>query len=374
MHHRRVVVLVGPRQRLHGGVSTHLKTLLKGGLTKWYEFVHVEVGFWDEPATQWERLKDALVKMRALRSVLREKPGAVVHLNPSMDPKSLLRDLPFLWIAARARSPIVVQFHGQLIDEYRSPKNPLWRRAVLASLRRADLIIVLSAVQRRSLDNVFGVSSGLRVEEMPALFLDLAPYEARQPARSPSDDVCKFLFLGRISKEKGVGDLLDATAIVARTHPRLVLHVAGSGPDEEAFRRRATEGGLAEHVVWHGYVEGDAKLDLLAEVDAFVLPSWGEGLPNALVEAMAMGLPAVVTAIGAMPQVVEDGVNGFVVLPRDVAALALRMSYLMDNGAEATEMGRRNRDVAAERFGLDTQVVSFRRIYDDVASRRSRTT
>lgn len=358
-----VVVIVGPRLSSRGGVSTHLATHLEGGLREWFDLVPVEVGLWDAPASRLDRALDALRKGRELRRHLRTHPGAIVHLNPSMDTKSLVRDMPFLWIAARRRAPIVVQFHGQLMHRYRAARNPVFRRLMLASLRRAALVVVLSSAQARSLEQVFGGSAALRVREMPALFLDLRPYEGCRRERTAAEGIRRFLFLGRVAKEKGLGDLFEA---VAALEGDAILDVVGSGPDEEVFHRRAAELGIDGKVTWHGYTAGDAKLDLLAAADAFVLPSWGEGLPNALVEAMAMGLPVVVTETGAMPQVVEDGVNGFVVPVGDARALAQKITYLMENPEEALEMGKRNRALARERFGLDRQVEEWRAIYEGV--------
>lgn len=358
-----VVVVVGPRLVSQGGVSTHLRAHLEGGLRDWFHLVPVEVGFWDAPASARARALDALRKMLELRKVLRRHPHAVVHLNPSMDTKSMIRDMPFLWIAARRRAPVVVQFHGQLMHRFRAARNPLLRRLMLASLRRARLVVVLSAAQAESLEHVFGPSPGLNVRQMPALFLDLAPYDERQAARPSTGAVSRFVFLGRLAREKGIGELLAAVARLQREHPDIAADVVGTGPDEASLRQRAAELGVERRVAWHGYLDGERKLDLLAAADAFVLPSWGEGLPNALVEAMAMGLPVVVTETGAMPQVVEDGVNGFVVPMRDPDALAARMKQLVENPGEARAMGRRNRAVAAERFGLDRQVASWFEIY-----------
>ncbi|MFN2588993.1 MAG: glycosyltransferase family 4 protein [Actinomycetota bacterium] len=367
-----VVIVVGPRRESMGGVSTHVQTHLEGGLGRWFHLVPVEIGYWEAPASRFRRVLDAVRKMRSFGRLLRTYPRAIVHLNPSMDTKSMARDMPFLWIAARRRVPVVVQFHGQLIHRYRAARNPVLRRLMLASLRRARLIVVLSALQARSLEQAFGVSARLPVRTMPALFLDLRPYDERQAKRAATGRTRRFVFLGRLAREKGVGDLLHAVAALREAHPDLVVDAVGAGPDEDALRRKAQALGIGDVLTWHGHVGGDDKLDLLARADAFVLPSWGEGLPNALVEAMAMGLPVVVSDAGAMAEVVEDGVNGFVVPARDARALADKMAYLIENPEQAREMGRRNRAIAAARFGLDSQVETWRGIYSQLLEASAR--
>lgn len=370
---RDVAIVVGPRPRLQGGVATHIRTLLSGGLGDHYDLVHLEVGFWDEKVSRARRLADGLVKVARLRKLLQRHRGALVHLNPSMDTRSFVRDVPMLLLAARAGSPVLVQFHGGLMDRPKALRFRPLRSVLLWALLKADLLLVLSRLQAESIERAFGPRSGLSVRQVPALFLDMTSYERRASSRTTSQDGARaYVFVGRIAEEKGLGELLEAAATLRSDVPGLVVHVAGTGPDEADLRRRSDALGLGDVVRWHGYVEGDAKLDLLAASDVFVLPSWTEGLPNALVEAMSMGLPVVVTDVGAMPEVVEDGVNGFVVPPRDERALTDRMLHLARSPGDAGAMGRRNLQVARDRFSLERQVETFRGVYGDVRAAAAR--
>ena len=369
---RPTVVVVGPRPRLQGGVNTHVRTLLSGRLDEQFEVVHLEVGFYTERVSRAARLRDALSKIRELRSLLRRRPGAVVHLNPSMDTRSLIRDLTMLRVAARLGSPTVLQFHGGLMDRPRPMRFRLVRRLVRRALERADVVLVLSRAQERSIVETLGDGT-LRLEKMSAYFLDPRPYDERLEKRRSSGRVRSFAFVGRLVEEKGVHELIEAAAVLRGEGLDVVVEIAGAGPDEASMRRRCTELGMDEFVRWLGHLGDLPKLDLLAACDAFVLASaWLEGLPNALLEAMTMALPVIVSDAGAMAEVIEDGVNGFVVPARDTSALVERMRYLVENPAEAAAMGARNKEIATQRYTLDKQVETFGRIYREVATRHTR--
>ncbi len=336
---------------------------MTGEIAAAFDLVHLEVGYGTEEASRLERLTDAVRKTWRLRALVRRHPGSIVHLNPSMDTRSLVRDLPMLVVAARNGARVVVQFHGGLMDRPRPMRYRLVRRAVVRALERAYVIVVLSQLQKESISSTLGDSHGLAIAQVP-LFLDVRAYEQRSAARATSGPINSFVFVGRLVNQKGVNELIEAAALLRRDGLDVLVDVAGAGPDEAEMRRRCELVGMSAAVRWHGYLEDEAKLDLLARSDVFVLASsWLEGLPNALLEAMTMGLPVIVSDVGAMAEVVEDGVNGFVVPAGDPRALAAKMSYLVENPQQARAMGRRNRDLARLRFGMERQVDAWREIY-----------
>lgn len=367
---RSMVVVVGPRPHLRGGVTTHISTLLAGRLDELFDMVHLEVGFSGENASRRKRLGDALAKIRELRALLRRGPGAVVHLNPSMDTRSLVRDLVLLRVAARAGAATVLHFHGGLMDR---PKPMRWgfvRLLVRRSLERAGVVLVLSRAQEQSIVDTLGPGSW-RIERLGAYYLDPAPYEGRVAARTPREKIRSFAFVGRLVTEKGAHELIEAAATLRGEGLDVVVEVAGSGPDEASMRALCADLGAGDIVRWNGHLGDEAKLDLLAASDAFVLASsWLEGLPNALIEAMTMGLPVIVSEAGAMGEVIEDGINGFLVPAHDAPVLTERMRYLVEHPAEAVAMGKRARDLALRRFTLDQQVETFARLYREVRDGR----
>lgn len=136
------------------------------------------------------------------------------------------------------------------------------------------------------------------------------------------------LFVGWVTEAKGIFELLAACRTLAQEGQRLRLHVCGNGDGFERARSYAIANGL--DVTFHGWVDEAEKRERLRAADVFVLPSHVEGFPNALVEAMAAGLPSVTTRVGSIPDFVVDGENGLLTDPRDVGALTDALRSLDD--------------------------------------------
>jgi len=104
-------------------------------------------------------------------------------------------------------------------------------------------------------------------------------------------------------------------------------------------------------------------LDEMRKADIFALPSFGEGFPNALVEAMALGLPSVVTPVGAVPEIIQDGINGRLIPVGDAQALVARIGELAGNSASRADMGRHAQQTVAERYSESRIVIRLRDLY-----------
>jgi len=139
----------------------------------------------------------------------------------------------------------------------------------------------------------------------------------------------RLLFTGRLAGVKGVPVLLEALVRLRREHPGVELALAGDGPDRALLEAEAQRLGIADRVRFLGYQSSDHVRSLLQETDVFVLPSFAEGVPVVLMEAMASGVPVVSTRVAGVAELVEHGVSGFVVPPGDVDALAGAIDALL---------------------------------------------
>ena len=172
------------------------------------------------------------------------------------------------------------------------------------------------------------------------------------------------LFLGRLDPQKGVNVLLGAWNEVAFCQPDTTLVIGGVGPEEAALRAAATRPGLAGRVRFLGAVpDPGAHLRTAA---AFVLPSWHEGLPNALLEAMATGLPCVATAIGGTTDVATDESDALLVPPGDAAALAKALLRILTDADLAGRLGAAARRRVVAAFSLDATVIRYEQVYREM--------
>ena len=155
----------------------------------------------------------------------------------------------------------------------------------------------------------------------------------------PAHDGQHLLFVGRLAGVKGVPILLDAVAALRDRHPGLRLTLIGDGPERALLEAKARDLGLADTVSFVGYKSQAEVAQALAETDVFVLPSFAEGVPVVLMEAMAARVPVVTTRIAGVPELVEDGVSGLLVPPGDTGALCTALETVLADPDRRRAMG-----------------------------------
>lgn len=160
-------------------------------------------------------------------------------------------------------------------------------------------------------------------------------------------EVKNVLYVGRLSKAKGLYDLLTAFAKIIKSSKRnLVLHIAGSGREETNLRQEAENLGISHLTRFHGFIpNGDKLWSLYSQCQLFILPSYTEGTPRVLFEAMARGVAVITTNVGGIPYIVKDEINGLVIEPGNIKALADAMLKLIDDKElrkRVIEEGRKN--------------------------------
>ncbi|MFZ5963192.1 glycosyltransferase [Thalassococcus sp. BH17M4-6] len=169
----------------------------------------------------------------------------------------------------------------------------------------------------------------------------------------------RLLFVGRLAAVKGVPLLLEAM----RDLPEAELTVIGDGPDRAALERQAQ--GL--NVRFLGYQSQDAVAAALRDTDIFVLPSFAEGVPVVLMEAMAAGVPVVTTRIAGVPELVEDGASGRLVPPGDGAALTAALRDLLADPALRQAMGAKGRETVAREYTIAQEAARLSHLFQSYA-------
>ncbi|MBE9636038.1 glycosyltransferase [Salipiger mangrovisoli] len=172
-----------------------------------------------------------------------------------------------------------------------------------------------------------------------------------------------LLFVGRLAAVKGVPVLLRALADLAPRHPELRLRLIGDGPERIALETLAQELGLGERTEFLGY-RGQAEVaEAVSHADVFVLPSFAEGVPVVLMEAMAAQVPVVTTRIAGVPELVEDGTSGLLVPPGETGALAEALEALIAAPERRRAMGAAGRTKVAEEFDVRTEAAKLSALF-----------
>lgn len=193
--------------------------------------------------------------------------------------------------------------------------------------------------------------------------------ELRQALGLPSDAPV-MVFVGRLAPEKQLGSLLDAFAIVRRTRPDAVLGLIGDGPMRQDLERQAASLNLGEVVRFAGRQPMSRVIEWLQAADAFTLVSSLEGFPCSLVEAMAAGLPAVVSQIPANEQLIVAGEQGWLATMGDPQSIATALLRLMDSPTESIRMGRQARQLVVDRYSTEKVLLLYEEMFNEVLAER----
>jgi glycosyltransferase involved in cell wall biosynthesis len=174
--------------------------------------------------------------------------------------------------------------------------------------------------------------------------------------------------VANLRPEKGHDVLIDAASEVLRRFPDARFELVGGGAERAALAARATERGVAHAFTFLGH--RDDVPERLATADMFVLPSRSEAFPNALLEAMAAGLPVVASSVGGVLELVENGRNGFLVPAGNAFALADRICRLMADPSLGRRLGVAARADVEARYSFDRMVTAFENVYLGELTRR----
>lgn len=266
---------------------------------------------------------------------------------------SMWRKIIICKLAAVAGVPSIMHLHGAETQDF-FDKQPRWRqRLIVRTLERCEFVVALSDGWRRFVERV---APRANVRAIPN-YVPLPPVPKRMP-----DARIRGLFLGEVGQRKGVYDLLAAIQIAARQVPALKVRIGGNGEVDKA-RAVAAELGIDEHVEFLGWISGDQKTAALADADFYVLPSYFEGLPVSIVEAMSVELPVISTTAGAIPEMITEGREGWLVTPGDVPALAAALVTAAEDGDRRQRMGRAARERAERTYSREVVIPMIDELY-----------
>lgn len=233
----------------------------------------------------------------------------------------------------------------------------------------------IRAIWRRS-HAVVANSTGLQAlalrtaPELPIAVIpngvDSGRFSPAPPDPTPPRSPLRLLFVGRLSFQKGVDTLLRALARIGGSELRLML--VGDGPERASLEAQARAAGLAGQVRFSGWQERAALPEIYRAADCFVFPSRDEGMPNALLEAMATGLPLIASRIAGNEELVLPGVNGLLVPADDVEALADALRKLLADPSARAEMGRASRRRALAEYGWRSSAQAYLALLESLSS------
>jgi glycosyltransferase involved in cell wall biosynthesis len=353
------IVMVGTSPEARGGIASVVQGYAASGLlAKWrvrYLTTHVQ-------KSGLVKLWVALLAFFQLLWLLLTRRVALLHVHMSTG-ASTWRKAIFLVAGMTFGVPCLIHMHGgNYVDFFELECGPLRQRFIRWLFTHAAKVIVLSPSWRTDVLAIAPASKTVVLYNSIALpDLDRVPFE------SSTDDVSSILFLGRLSEPKGAFDLIRAAALV-----RGSFKITLCGPGElDRAKALVTELGLDSKVEFVEWVAGKAKEQLLSNAQIFVLPSHYEGVPMAILEAMAWALPVVATTVGGIPEVVSHGVDGLLVEPSAIEDLAQAINALLSTKSQCEEMGLAGRMKIEQRYCQAVLLPQLEQLWVDTGALRT---
>ncbi len=361
-----VVLLLGPDLAAVSGVSTHLNQLLGSILGEQFALKHFQVGSEGRQENVLGRLGRLLVSPFALTARLLAERVDIVHLNTSLNRRAYWRDIVYMLVARICGARVVYQVHGGDLPQCFSGHSRLLSGLLRTTLSWSDAIIVLAQCELKAYRQFL---PGHYITLLPNA-IDNARYTTLKHQLPSALASLQLLYIGRLTREKGLYEALQGLQLARAQGVAAHLIIAGQGPDEAALRQFAQQLKLNEAVSFVGPVFADAKLKLLGESDVLLLPSYAEGLPYALLEGMAAGMPVITTGVGAIPDVLIEGLHGLFVLPRDAFGIGHAIAKLAGDPSLMARMSAACRKRIAIRYSVDGLAMEFVRLYSEICALR----
>ncbi len=277
---------------------------------------------------------------------------------------SVARKALFVLLGRVLGVPVVLHLHGADFEPFFGRLGRAGRWVVRAIFRSASTVVVLGEHARAHMIARVGVGRHL-VTVLPNAVPDLGTGAWGPRAGAPSAS-CRLLFLGALTERKGVPELLEALASPTLAALDWQLDLVGNG-DERSVQEKVGRLGLASRVRLHGWRPSETARAMLADADLLVLPSRHEGLPMAILEAMAAGVAVLATDVGDVREAVADGETGLLAPPCDPQALAGALRRLIASPELRERFGRAGRTRYEERFAIDAYVHRLAAIFAGAA-------
>ncbi|MDB2318938.1 glycosyltransferase family 4 protein [Gammaproteobacteria bacterium] len=296
--------------------------------------------------------------------LIKDKNVKIVQVSPSLIPLPLIRDALIILIAKLFKKRVIVFYRG-------------WKPFMLRILKKKSSLRFLFNLIYGLADKSFVLAASFKADLIDLGFnknsigITTTMYTESEIAKKiiRSDEKVKILFLGRISEAKGIGDLIDAAKLLKDQGYNFEFTVVGHGDRKgvvESFKKKSLMYGLDEHIKFPGRITGNKKFLKYSESDLFILPSWSEGCPNSVLEALGSGLFVICTNVGALNDVIIEGDNGKFSLAKDYKSLAKQLKWAFDNINYIRERSLRIQQKAKSLYSSDVIIHQFDKEYQDL--------
>lgn len=359
------VLILGPSLKLRGGVTNYLKLLISNLEKKKFQvkyFAHGRI------PKRWKNIFLPFIIIKQLIEVkilLQNYRPSIVHINPSLAWLAIWRDFLFLRIVKANGFPVLIFFRGWRENiSKKFGKLGFWQLYFKKRLKRADAIVVLAKQFKENL-----LDLGINPDKIfiSSTMVEFSKYfhEYKKFTRP-----YKILMCGYLKKEKGPYELLEAASKIIKKFPDTKFVFVGKGEELTRLKQKTKKMKLENNVEFTGYKSGDEKINIFREAHIFAFPSYSEGFPTVILEAMAAGAALVSTSVGGLDDALKDGKNGLIIksMPPQPEEIAEKIIQLFKNPKLMKKMSKNNVLEAKEKYDVKILSKEIGKIYEHIIS------
>jgi len=283
----------------------------------------------------------------------------LAHIHTSHG-ASYYRKAIFVFLSSLFRVRIVFHFHSSRFDSFFMDSGGLKKKIIQFTLGKSDAVVVLCHDWKDKIENKFALRN-THIINNPIPF-DIERVESHR--NKTSSRHLKILFLGFLVKAKGIYDIVEIAKAFdgSSSSPRFLI--CGKGPEEREFLEKIKDGDL-HNIEYLGWVSGKKKIDLYRNCDIFLLPSYYEGMPMVLLEAIGSGLPVIASRVGGVREIVIEGENGYLLKPGDVEKFVDKIRILLSDPVLREAFSFKSR-MLAEKFKKERISEEWHQLYQQL--------
>lgn len=282
----------------------------------------------------------------------------IVHIHGASRGSFYRKYTLFLIAKYLFRRKVIYHVHGAEFHLFYEKAGGFMQGRIRHFIDEADVLICLSKSWKRFFLQHFWPS---RIMVVPNTVESVTPRSAAQQEK------VIFLFMGRIGERKGIYDLVKAASLLSMQYDQQFEIWMGGDGNVQAVECLVDSNGLQDTIFLKGWVTGHAKEELFRKATVFVLPSYNEGLPISVLEAMSYGMPVIATDVGGIPELVKNGESGLLIKAGDIAALRDAMERFIQDRQLAQRMGLASAAIVQREFVFEQTKATLEKLYTELS-------
>ncbi|MDN3473543.1 glycosyltransferase family 4 protein [Pseudoalteromonas sp. APC 3355] len=346
------ILVISVSNKAKGGVASVVTTFMNNDfLNKEHD---IEYFHSHNPSGWGNKYFSLLISAIYFPFLLLFKRFNVAHIHGSLK-GSFQRKSYFLFWLRLFSIPTIYQCHAAQVDNFFYNLNSKQKSRVINTFKKYELCLCLGSSWVKEFERLTDRNWNVLFNPVPEIKLNKVQH-----------DTCNFTFMGELSQRKGIKDLLNAFALSPCDNARLLI--AGNGNIQEIHDLCSTLK-IADKVEVLGWIDKEQKLELLSRTDVVVLPSYAEGLPMSILEAMSVGLPVITTPVGAVEDAITHNVHGLLVQPGNIEQISDALNELTHNIDKRIQFGKAAKGKFLECFKDDVVAKSLSNYYQKLIIR-----